>query len=277
MKVKDFKTLLHDDPRTAMLFDLTERFPRGPQAKLRDRDYKDVDTGEILEKGWGSNTAPYLNRGLDTANGSAYTGGWDPYLIYELPDSEWSVQTILEGLEVPTEIAMGDGWYVQKEDYAKLFKRGAQLTRRARRAANRIRMAREWVKQNITTAVYKVSSGYYSRHDVYVHADNEEGARTQFETFMAAAFNKHTEGFNEIEDRGFHVSYVRPAKTPMELMALNQPFIDNYVASIEKKRQRIIELQKEIEAMDTAQQMVNIYAINMVASWGTGEGEDADA
>ena len=277
MKVKDFKTLLHDDPRTAMLFDLTERFPRGPQAKLRDRDYKDTATGEILEKGWGSNTAPYLNRGLDTANGSAYTGGWDPYLIYELPDSEWSVQTILEKLEVPTAIAMGDCYYVQKDDHAKLFKRGAQLTRRARRAANRIRMAREWVQQNITTAVYKVGSGYYSRHDVYVHADSEEGARTQFETFMAAAFNKHTEGFNDIEDRGFHVSYVRPAKTPMELMHLNQPFIDNYNDSIEKKRQRIIELQKEIEAMDTAQQMVNIYAINMVASWGTGEGEDTDA
>ena len=273
MKVKDFKTLLHDDPRTAMLFDLTERFPRGPDAKLRDRDYKLPD-GQVLENGWGSNTAPYLNRGLDTANGSAYTGGWDPYRIFELPDSEWNIESILAGLEVPIEMGMGDTWSA-KEGHRKLFKRGAQLTRRARRAANRIRMAKKWVQENITTAVYKISSGYYSRENIYVHADSEQGARTQFETFMRNAFNEHTDGFENIEDRGYSVTYVRPAKTPMELMHLNQPFIDLYIDTIEKKRERIIKLQKEIEAMDTAQQMVNIYAINMVASWGTGEeGED---
>ena len=85
MKVKDFKTLLHDDPRTAMLFDLTERFPRGPTSKLRNRDY--MRDGEVLQAGWGSNTAPYLNEGVATAHGSPMTGGWDPYLIFELPDS----------------------------------------------------------------------------------------------------------------------------------------------------------------------------------------------
>lgn len=271
MKVKDFKTLLHDDPRTAMLFDLTERFPRGPTSKLRNRDY--MRDGQVLENGWGSNTAPYLNVGVDTAHGSPMTGGWDPYRIFELPDSEWNVESILAELQVPIDMGMGDTW-TAKEGHRKLFKRGAQLTRRARRAANRIRMAKKWVEANITTAVYKVGMGYYSRHGIYVHADSEAGALTQFETFMKGAFNEHCPGYDE---NRIHVSYVRPAKTPMELMMLNQPFIDDYTEMMRKKREQIELLRKEIEAMDTAHQMVNIYAINMVASWGTGEGEDTDA
>ena len=274
MKVKHFKTLLHDDPRTAMLFDLTERFPRGPTSKLRNRDY--MRDGQILENGWGSNTAPYLNEGVATAHGSPMTGGWDPYLVYELADSEWNIESVLAGLQVPIEMAMGGMGFRQEEaGMAMLFKRGAQLTRRARRAANRIRQAKKWVEENITTAVYKVSSGYYSRESIFVHADSVEGARHQFDLFMGGVFNEHTEGYTDPER--LHVSYVRPAKTPMELMALNQPFVDNYQKAVEKKRERILELQKEIEAMDTAQQVVNIYAINMVASWGTGEGEDTDA
>ena len=272
MKVKDFKTLLHDDPRTAMLFDLTERFPRGPTSKLRNRDY--MRDGEILENGWGSNTAPYLNQGVDTAHGSPMTGGWDPYRIFELPDSEWNIESILAGLEVPIEMGMGDTWSA-KEGHRKLFKRGAQLTRRARRAANRIRMAKKWVEANITTAVYKISSGYYSREAIYVHADSADGARHQFDLFMGGVFNEHTDGFEDPER--INVTYVRPAQTPMELMALNQPFVDNYVKQIEKKREHIARLQAEIEAMDTAHQVVIIYAINMVASWGTGEGEGAGA
>ena len=275
MKVKDFKTLLHDDPRSAMLFDLTERFPRGPTAKLRNRDY--MQDGRVLEKGWGSNIAPYLAQGAETAHGSPMTGGWDPYLIFELPDSEWNVESLLGEIEVDAAYAMGSPAWQGTEGKARLFKRGAQLTRRARRAANRIRMAREWVKANITTALYKVSSGYYSRQDIYVHADSEDGARNQFDLFMASAFNEHTPGFDELESRGCTISYVRPAKTPLELMILNQPFIDEYVSSIEKKRAQILKLQAEIEAMDTAHQIVNIYAINMVASWGTGEGENTDA
>ena len=93
--------------------------------------------------------------------------------------------------------------------------------------------------------------------------------------FMAGVFNEHTEGMTDPANVRIH--YVRPAQTPMELMMLNQPFIDSYVKAIEKKRERIAQLQAEIEAMDTAHQVVNIYAINMVASWGTGEGESTDA
>ena len=271
MKLRDYKTLLTTDPKAAMLFDLTERFPRGPTAKLRAPDYK--QDGRVLSDGWGSNEAPYLARGADTANGSNKTGGWDPYVIYELPDNEWQLQHVLQEIEVAKEMAMGSDYWTE-EGVAKLFKTGAQLTRRARRAANRIRRAKEWVKENIGTAVYQISFSWRSNSGVYVHADSEDGAKKQFELFMQGGFNKHCPEYDEDNIR---VDYIRPAKTPLELMALNQPFIDEYVESIEKKRARIIELQKEIEAMDTAHQVVNIYAINMVASWGTGEGEGADA
>ena len=271
MKLRDYKTLLTTDPRAAMLFDLTERFPRGPNAKLRAPDYK--RDGEVLSDGWGSNEAPYLAHGVDSANGSTKTGGWDPYVIYELPDNEWQLQHVLCDIEVAKEMAMGSGYWCD-EGVAKLFKTGAQLTRRARRAANRIRRAKEWVKENIGTAVYQIGFGWRSDRGVFVHADSEDGAKKQFELFMKGGFNKYCPEYDEDNIR---VSYVRPAKTPLELMALNQPFIDGYTAAIEKKRARIIELQKEIEAMDTAHQVVNIYAINMVATWGTGEGENEDA
>lgn len=273
MKLRDYKTLLATDKRTAMLFDLTERFPRGPDAKLRDRDYKD-EYGEVLSDGWGSSVAPYLNRGIGTAEGSNKTGGWSPYDIYELDDDEWRCARLLAELEVAADMAMGSDYFAD-EGKARLFKTGAQLTRRARRMANRVRRAKEWVQKNIGTAVYRVSvGGWRSENSVFVHADSEEGAITQFELFMKGGFNEHCPDYDA---ERINVYYERPAKTPLELMALNAPFQERYRAMIQKKKETIIRLQKEIEAMDMCEQVVNIYAVNMVATWGTGEGESADA
>ena len=215
-----------------------------------------------------------LLKGVDSAEGSTQTGGGNPYEVYELPDSEWNAQRFLQGLEVPKEMAMGESYYCE-EGQARLFKSGAQLTRRAKRFAYRVRKAKQWVKENIGTAVYRVNlGGYHENSAVFVHADNEEGAKTQFEMFMASAFNEHCDDYRE--DR-VHVVYERPAKTPLELMALNAPLQESYRKSVARKREQIETLQKEIEAMDMAEQVVNIYAVNMVATWGTGEGDDADA
>jgi hypothetical protein len=60
-------------------------------------------------------------------------------------------------------------------------------------------------------------------------------------------------------------------------MSLNAPLQKSYRESVATKRATIERLQKEIEAMDMAEQVVNIYAINMVATWGTGEGDSSDA
>ncbi len=274
MKLRDYKTLLSSDKRAAMLFDLTERFPRGPTTKLRASDYKDTD-GRVLSTGWGSNESPYLNRGVVSAENSPKTGGWSPYDIFELPDSEWNVAHLLQEIVVNADMAMGTRGYRDEEGTARLFKSGAQLTRRSRRLAQRVRAAKKWVEENITTAVYQINFGWRSRDPVYVHADSSEGAKKQFELFMQSAFNEHCAGWVGADE--VRVEYVRPAKTPLELMALNAPFQENYRTAVEAKKKKIIELQKEIEAMDTAEQIVNIYAVNMVATWGTGEGEGDNA
>jgi hypothetical protein len=270
MKLRDYKTLLATDKRTAMLFDLTERFPRGPSGKLRDRDYKDAE-GNLFSEGWGSSEVPYLREGQKSAEGSTQTAGWNPYDIYELDHDDWRCASVLQSLEVPKDMAMGDDWRCD-EGRAKLFKVGGQITRRAKRMARRVREAKKWVENNIGTAVYKINFGWRARDGIFVHADNKEGAKKQFELFMAGAFNEHCEGWQGADE--VRIEYLRPAKTPLELMALNAPIQAMYREAVEKKRARIIKLQKEIEAMDTAEQIVNIYAINMVATWGTGEGED---
>jgi hypothetical protein len=269
MKLRDYRTLLSNDKRTAMLFDLTERHPRGPYGALRNKHYEPHDSyygnsGAVLA----------LKEGVKSGGGSTATGGWDPYEVYELPDSEWNAQDFLQSLEVPEGAGMGDSYYAG-DGQQKLFKRGAMLTRRAKRFAYRVRQAKSWVKENIGTAVYKVSLGAYGdNNDVYVHADNEEGALKQWELFMKEAFNEDCDEYRE--DR-VNITYLRPAKTPLELMSLNAPMQRNYRNAVEQKKKRVESLLKEIEAMDMAEQIVNIYAINMVATWGTGEeGEDAD-
>jgi hypothetical protein len=269
MKLRDYRTLLSNDKRTAMLFDLTERHPRGPYGALRNKHYETHDSyygnaGAVLA----------LLKGVDSAGGSTATGGWDPYEVYELPDSEWNAQSFLRGLEVPADMAMGESYY-SNDGQARLFKDGAQLTRRAKRFAYRVRKAKAWVKENIGTAVYMVQlGGYGDKNAVYVHADDEAGALKQWELFMKEAFNDDCDDFRE--DR-VCVSYMRPAKTPLELMSLNAPLQESYRNAVAQKKARVEKLLKEIEAMDTAEQVVNIYAVNMVATWGTGEGESTDA
>ena len=268
MKLRDYRTLLSNDKRTAMLFDLTERHPRGPYGALRNKHYEEHNSyygnaGAVLG----------LLKGVESAEGSTQTGGWNPYEIFELPDSDYGAQRMLQYLEVPDGMGMGSDCYAG-DGMQRLFKDGAMMTRRAKRFAFRIRKAKKWVEENIGTAVYQVNlGGYSSRNNVFVHADNEEGAKKQWELFMKSAFNEHCGEYRE--DR-VTVAYKRPAKTPLELMALNEPFQKNYRSEIQKKKEAIIRLQKEIEAMDTAEQVVNIYAVNMVATWGTGEGEDGD-
>ena len=272
MKLRDYKSLLTSDKRAAMLFDLTERFPRGPTSKLRAPDYHSPDGG-LLSDGWSSSECPYLFAGVASAEGSNKTGGWNPYDIYELPDSEWNAQSLLGGVEVPEEMAMGESYY-SADGEGRLFKRGAQLTRRARRFSRRVREAKAWVKANIGTAVCAVHLGSYGdENTVYVHADNEEGAKKQWELFMEGAFNEWCEDYRE--DR-VNVTYVRPAKTPLELMSLNETFQSKYRAMVTRKRAQVEKLLKQIEAMDTAEQVVNIYAVNMVATWGTGGGDTPD-
>ena len=265
MKVRDYKSLLLSDRRAAMLFDLTERHPRGPDAKLRSRDYVPCDryygnVGAILTLK--EDSVP------ESAEGSDATGGWDPREIYELPAGEWNLMSLLENIEVPVGMGMGRDYYCE-EGMQNLFKRGAQLTRRARRASRRIRQAQNWVKNNITQAIYEVSYGYSSQN-VFVHGETEAGAETQFAMFLQPAVAA-VPGFRE--DR-ICVGYKRPATDPTALLTLNDKFVKEMEEGVTKRKHDIERMLKEIEGMEAARELVYSYSLNMAATFGVGDDEE---
>ena len=268
MRLRDYKTLLKTDRRAAMLFDLTERHPRGPEAKLRSRDYIAYDryygtVGAVLTLKEGSIPA--------SAEGSDSTGGWDPREIYELSSGEWRLQSILEDIEVDVGMGMGNDYYCD-DGKQKLFKRGAQLTRRARRAARRIGQAQAWVKKNITQAIYEVSYGYGSEN-VFVHGETEAGAQTQFAMFLQPAVAA-VPNFNE---HRICVGYTRPATDPTALMTLNDKFVKSMDAGVKERKERIEKMLAEIEGMEAARELVYSYSVNMAATFGTDEEDEEDA
>ena len=267
MKVRDYKALLLTDRRAAMLFDLTERHPRGPEAKLRSRDYE-------------QHTSYYGNAGAvlvlketsipATAEGSPATGGWDPREIYELPSSEWNMSSLLEDVEVALDVGMGADYYCA-DGLRKLFKRGAMLTRRSKRAARRVGQAQQWVKKNITQAIYEVSYGYGTQN-VFVHGETEAGAETQFNMFLAPAVSGVP---NYREDR-VHTAYKRPATDPTALMTLNDKFVKEMDTGVEDRKKNIERMLKEIEGMEAARELVYSYSVNMAATFGADDEEDGD-
>jgi len=268
MKVRDYKALLLSDRQTAMLFDLTERHPRGPEAKLRARDYE-------------PHTSYYGNAGAvlvlkdssipATAEGSPSTGGWNPREIYELTTSEWGMQSLLEDIEVEAGMGMGRDYYCD-DGKQKLFKRGSQLTRRAKRAARRVSQAQRWVKENITQALYEVSYGYGSEK-VFVHGETEEGATTQFQMFLEPAIV----GVPGYQEHRTNVSYSKPATDPTALMTLNDKFVKAMDSGVEDRKKRIATMLKEIEGMEAARELVYSYSVNMAATFGADlEDEDED-
>jgi hypothetical protein len=269
MRLRDYKTLLETDRHAAMLFDLTERHPRGPEAKLRARDY-------VPHTSYYGNAGAILTLKSDsipaTAEGSDATGGWNPREIYELSSSEWHMQSYLENIEVPEGAGgMGRDYYCE-DGMCKLFKRGAQLTRRARRAARRVGQAQRWVKENITQALYEVSYGY-GTENVFVHGECEEGATTQFGMFLQPAVSG-VPGFNA--DR-ITVGYKRPATEPTALMTLNDKFVKEMDSGVATRKSKIEQMLKEIEGMEAARELVYSYSVNMAATFGTDEEDEEDA
>ena len=265
MKVRDYKALLLSDPRIAMLFYLTERHPRGPNAKLRARDYEKHtsyygNAGAVLE---------LLESSVPlTAEGSTATGGWDPRAIFELPSSEWNLLSMLEDLEVNVGVGMGTDYYCA-DGKQKLFKRGAQLTRRARRAARRVGQAQKWVKENIGQALYSVSVGY-GVADVHVHGECEAGAKTQYDMFLESAM-KAVPGYRE--DRTY-VNYKRPATDPTALMTLNAKFVTEMDEGVKSRKANIQRMLQEIEGMEAARELVYSYSLNMAATFGVDDDEE---
>lgn len=265
MRLRDYKALLVADRNAAMLFDLTERHPRGPEAKLRARDYEPHDSyynnvGAVLVLKESSIPT--------TAEGSPATGGWDPREIYEIDPCEWELKRSLGRIEVPKGVGRGSEWRAE-EGKQKLFPNGGSaLTRRSRRTSQRIHQAKRWVKENIKTAIYSVSLGYGTQ--VHVHGDSDEQAFMQYEMFLKG-------GVTGIPDYGGgydnSARYVKPADSPTALMTLNSKFVNDMDKQVTKGLASIERLKKEVEAMQAARELVYSYSVNMAATYGI---EDAD-
>jgi hypothetical protein len=180
------------------------------------------------------------------------------------------MQSQLEDLEVKVGMGMGADYYCD-DGKQKLFKRGSQLTRRAKRAARRVGRAQSWVQSNITQAIYEVSYGYGSEN-VFVHGETEEGAETQFQMFLEPAIV----GVPGYQKDRTHVSYNKPAIEPTALMTLNDKFVRSMVSGVADRKASIEKMLKEIEGMEAARELVYSYSVNMAATYGADLDDDEE-
>jgi len=283
-----YKELLATNPKLAMLFDLSERFPRGPQASLRSHHYE------------GSHGS-YYQRHETQLNGNAIRGDKKTAGVYETCTVEkhgfcpaaygydvlklhawfqknnirdqYDFKNAIERLmntAYEAERSEAEEW-VRKQFIG--YSKQATRTRRSGRIGLRITQLRRWVEENVTTAYYKIPLSYRDG-DLYVHADSEAAAQAQYELFLkpAVAAVEKAECSPQYRDRrefGNHgVRYSRHAlEGPVGLMQMNK----NYSAKASEKivacRDSIARLEEQIAALETAQQMVESYSANMTCSY----------
>ena len=288
MKLSMYKELLATNPKLAMLFDLSERFPRGPQANLRSHHYEGSHGG-------------YYQRHETQLNGNAIRGDKKTAGVYETCtvekhgfcavaygydvlklhawfqknriDQSYDFKNAIERLmdtAYEAERSEAEQWVM-----ARFLSWGKQATRtrRANRIGLRIRQLKRWVEENVTTAYYKVSLSYRDG-DLYVHADSEAAAQSQYELFLkpAVAAVERAECNPAYRDRrefGNHgVRYSRHAlEGPVGLMQMNKGYSQKADEKIADAKKEIELLKEKIAALETAQQMIDSYSANMTCSY----------
>tara|TARA_B100000212_G_C27382583_1_gene537760 strand:+ start:1240 stop:2073 length:834 start_codon:yes stop_codon:yes gene_type:complete len=266
MKVSSFKTLQLKDPRTAMIFDLTERFPRGPKAKLRAKHYKAKDD-------WDRNL--HVPTSDDLIGGEL---GYDLFELYDLCKENWWVSD-LECLTVDIkDCAMGSQVYnYETRDYEKqwsLFKRGPQITRRLRRLESRLRLVRKLVEEASNANLYAVRVGNLNQN-VSMFGDSEEHVKMQFDLLLKGGFEAAADtvlmsrggGYygDGPDECSFNARFTGPSHGPHEIMAANQTFTTAMQAKKTEMLNKIEDLKKAITACDDLCQLVDMFTINSCA------------
>jgi len=275
MKLSAYKALLAECPHTAMIVDLTERFPRGPKAALRPKDYT------VTEREYGWN-----DRIERTVHDDAFVGGENGYTLEQLhaltKKSWWS--SSLENLKTRVkDAALGREIRKPNEDYEyvptgehRLFKSGPQTTRRLRTLENRLRRVVKIVEHKSEHNLYSVHVGRCSK-PVYMFADNEETARMQYELLLSTAFNSAADrkgidrGYSYNDDtveQRYHFS--GPSQGVHEIMEHNEKFTTSLRNQNAARLAKIEELKTAIIAADELVQMVEMFTINSCAQ-ATGE------
>ena len=275
MKLSAYKALLEECPRTAMIFDLTERFPRGPLAKLRPKHY------EVIEHESWRGTRREVKDG-------AFVGGengYDLFTLYELAKKSWWTSDLRDLTTSVPDAGMGrehtdydaNGEPV-KNGKRQLFKYGPQLTRRLNTLESRLRTVRKLVEDKSQASLYGMSVGNMAA-DVYLFADSEEGAKVQYDLMLAAAFNSAASrkafrtgyGYDEETGPTVRARFHGPSHGPHEIMEKNQACAAKLREINAERMEKIEELKIAIEASEELAQMIDMFTINTCAQTFEGK------
>lgn len=262
MKLSAYKALIAEDARTATIFDLTERFPRGPKAKLRSKDYK-IEYANVPES--------------DKLMGGDF--GYDMFELYKLCSENW-YNGSLESMKtrIP-DAAMGGeegSWDYEKRERAvtgfyKVFKSGPQTTRRVRRLEQRLRCVRQMVERVSNKNLYDITAGEW-RVPVSVFGDSDIHAKQQFNLLIKGAFDAAMPSGlmgvgwrSEAKEVTVEAAFRGPSHGPHEIMAKNEAFVKSIRLKQAECRATIKKMQDQIQAADDIAAMVEMFTMNTCA------------
>ena len=263
MKVSAYKMLIHENKRNAMIFDLTERFPRGPKAKLRAKHYN-------AKNEWGGNA---LAPESDELIGGEL--GYDLFELYELCKQSWWSSNLEEIYTKIEDCAMGpqvwDYEARERKNEWHVFKRGPQITRRLRRLESRLREVRKRVEQKSNANLYGIRVGSLNQV-VSMFGDSEEHVKMQYDLLLKGGFEAAAEtvlmnrgGWGETTECQIRTQFNGPSHGPHEIMAANQEFTAALQARKTDMLNKIEDLKKAINAADDLCQLVDMFTINSCA------------
>ena len=270
MKLSAYKALIEECPRTAMIFDLTERFPRGPLAKLRPKHYT------VTER------ETWRGRIDRTVHDDAFVGGefgYDIFKLYEMAKKSWwtsdlrDLATSVEGAGMGRKHTTRDADFnVVETGKRDLFKYGPQLTRRLRTLEERLRRVKKIVEAKSEANLYGMQVGRLDK-PVFLFADSEETAKMQYDLMLKASFDSACAraafhpGYRYSEDEGCQVDarFHGPSHGPHEIMELNQMCSDHLREVNKARKEKIAELLTAIEASEELAQMIDMFTINTCA------------
>lgn len=266
MNLKNFRRLQQENPYAAMIFDLSERFPRGPKGKLRKSDYHKIQV-------WNDEFTS------DKLFGGAL--GYDIFELYAVAKkgiSAWDLADLTTEIE---ECGMGHASYeydsdgrVSKFIKRRIFKQGPQITRRVNRLNERFTHVRNEIAKKSTKNLYNVQIGR-GRIPVVVFGDSEQHARMQYEMMMKAGFDaaakvglmSSTGGWNDDPlEAHTYLSYRGPSHGVHEIMEANQVYIDGLDEQMKKMQDEIKKLEQKIAAAQDCRQLVEMFTLQSCAA-----------
>ena len=267
MNLKSFRALQIEDPRTAMIVDLTERFPRGPTGKLRKKDYDNDATP------WEEPSSKKLIGG---------PLGYDIFEMYALCSKSWWESDLMQ---LSTEVegaGMGQLHYGPRDENGirvatgrqTIFKRGAQCPRRMRRLQTRLRAVKKLVEDKSTKNIYMMSVGNL-HENVACFGQDETHAKQTFELLLQASFEgagdvglfRKNNGWGGETKLQVRSDYHGPAHGPHEILALNSTFSQKMRDRKSELEKRIEDMKKQIIAAEQLADLVDNFTLSTCAAF----------